>query len=550
MWLTFGGIVALVALVGLVDYPKGPDIHLGSWNKILKVQLGLDLQGGTSLLYTADVSNIATEERQSALDGVRDVIERRINAFGVSEPNIQTVREGEEWRVLVELPGVTDITEAVNRIGETPLLEFKKEGPPPEIPEEVKQQIRDENEKKRVTAQETLDALRAGGDFDAKAREVSDDPGSKEKGGDLGEFSQGDMVPAFDDVVFNKATVGEVYPELVQSDFGYHIIRVDERAEAPAQDAENAEPRKAKAHHILFRTQPENPQFSGPNYVDTGLTGEQLERADVVLDPTTGLPTVSISFNSEGKDLFATLTRENLDKTIAIYLDGTVISAPVVQSEITNGEAVITGNFSLDEAKELAQRLNAGALPVPVELISQQNIGPSLGQQSVERSVFAGLVGMAALVLFMILYYRLPGALAVLALGLYLLITLAIFKWWPVTLTMAGIAGFILSVGMAVDANVLIFERMKEELRNGKPLNQCFDDGFRRAWTSIRDSNYSTLITCLILYWFGSSLIRGFAITLAIGTVVSIFSAITVTRTLLHLVRVKNTWWYGVKRSQ
>lgn len=545
------GIIALVVVVGFIDAPKGPNINVRNIQKELKVHLGLDLAGGASLLYKADVSGIEDQYRTEAVEGVRDVIERRINAFGVTEPNIQTIRTGDDWRVLVELPGITDVNEAIKRIGETPQLEFKTEAPPPEYTEEQKIEIRAKNEENKKKAEDALARATAdGADFAALAAELSEDPGSKDKGGDLGEFEPGDMVEPFDDVVFNKAEVAKVYPEVVETQFGYHIIRVDERTTPPPQENTNAEATpKAKARHILFRKQPEEPPVFGPTYSSSGLTGEQLERADVTFDPNTGLPTVSLQFNSDGKELFAKITRESVGKTIAIYLDQNIISAPTVNEEIANGQAVITGDFTVEEAKELSQRLNAGALPVPVELVSQQNVGPTLGQTAVERSVFAGALGLLLLSFFMIAYYRLPGLMAVIALCIYTMIVLALFKLWPVTLTLAGIAGFILSIGMAVDANVLIFERMKEELRAGKPVRRSIHDGFSRAWLSIRDSNASSLITCLILYWFGSSLIRGFAITLALGIVVSMFSAISITRTMLLALPVKNPWWYSVRRK-
>ncbi len=570
--LTLLGIVLLTVLAGLIDYPKGPDINIGNIQREVKVYLGLDLQGGTSLLYNADVSEIPTENRGESLQGVRDVIERRINAFGVGEPNIQTVRSGEDWRILVELPGVTDITEAVNRIGETPLLEFKTEGEPEEYTEEEIEAIRSANEEVRIKAETILTRVQSGEDFAELAREFSEDPGSAEKGGELGELTQGATVPEFDEVLFEKGTPGEIYPELVKTVFGYHIIQLETREEVvsaaqesenteqpaegenleqPAVDTEETAPELvATARHILLRTEPEEPVQRGINYVDTGLTGEQLDRADVILDPNTGLPTVSISFNSEGRKLFGQITEENLQKTIAIYLDGEIISSPVVQSKIENGEAVITGSFTFEEAQDLAKRLNAGALPVPIELISQSNVGPTLGQESIERSLFAGGLGLVLLALFMIVYYRLPGFVAVTALGIYSLLVLAVFKLIPVTLTLAGVAGFILSIGMAVDANVLIFERMREELRNGKPIKKAINDGFQRAWPSIRDSNMSSIITCFILYWFGSSLIRGFAITLAIGIIISMFSAITISRSLLTAWAVKNPAWYGIRKRK
>ncbi|MEK7538161.1 MAG: protein translocase subunit SecD, partial [Patescibacteria group bacterium] len=251
----------------------------------------------------------------------------------------------------------------------------------------------------------------------------------------------------------------------------------------------------------------------------------------------------------DGTKLFAALTKKNLNKILGIYLDGSPISLPKVQSEITSGTAVITGQFTLDEAKQLAKRLNAGALPVPITLISQQNVGASLGRESIERSLVAGIIGLLLVAVFMVVYYRLPGVLAVVALMIYTLIVLALFKLWPVTLSLAGIAGFILSIGMAVDANILVFERTKEELANGRPLLSAIDEGFRRAWLSIRDSNVSSLITALILIWFGSSLIKGFAVTLSIGILVSMFSALTVTRTFLRLVvsrwMSRHLWLFG-----
>lgn len=549
------GILALFAVVGLIDYPKGPDLNIGTIQKEIKVHLGLDLEGGASLLYKADVSAIEDAQRQEAVDGVRDVIENRINAFGVTEPNIQTIHTGDEWRVLVELPGITDINEAIDRIGATPALDFKTEAPPPTYTEEELAGIRTRNEEAKKNAEDVLQKAQAeGADFAALAKEFSADTSNADKGGDLGEVEPGDMVEPFNDVVFNKAEVGKVYPEIVETQFGYHVILVYERTtptpeEGTNTNASNEVDPKAKVRHILIRKESETPQVFGPTYTSTGLTGEQLERADVAFDPTTSAPTVALQFNEAGKELFSNITRENVGKTVAIYLDDAIISAPVVQQEITTGEAVITGSFTVEEAKELSQRLNAGALPVPIELVSQQNVGPTLGQDSVQRSVFSGVIGLFLLGIFMVIYYRLPGVVAMISIVMYSMIVLALFKLWPVTLTLAGIAGFILSIGMALDANVLIAERMKEELRSGKPLRQSITDGFSRAWLSIRDSNASSLITCLILYWFGSSLIRGFAITLALGIVVSMFSAITISRTLLLASPVKNLWWYGVKRK-
>lgn len=385
-------------------------------------RLGLDIQGGTHLVYRADVKNVASGDQASSLDAVRDVIERRVNLFGVSEPLVAVEKSGGEWRLIVELAGVQDINTAIKVIGETPFLEFREERP--------------EQEQKAI-----LDDL-------------------KHKGPRAGE----------------------------------------------------------------------DPYFS-----PTPLTGQYLKRAVVQFDQTTGQPNVGLEFNADGAKIFAALTKKDKGKRLGIYLDGAPISAPVVNDEITGGKAQITGNFTAQSAKELVGRMNAGALPVPITLISQQTVGASLGAESLHKSLSAGVIGFLVLALFMVVWYRLPGVLAVIALMLYVVILLALFKLIPVTLTIAGVAGVILSIGMAVDANVLIFERLKEELQSGKRLEDAIEEGFGRAWTSIRDSNVSSLLTALILYWLGTSVVKGFALTLGIGILVSMFSAISVTRMLLRM---------------
>ena len=421
LYLTFVAIVLLALLAGYIDLPSGSKVSLKpikiNWEKQFKLKLGLDLQGGTYLVYQGDLKDIPSSDQADAMNSARDVIERRVNAFGVSEPVVQV--SGSD-RIIVELPGVKDINEAIKLIGETPFLEFRTENPNPPAA--------------------TPDAN----------GNVSIDP--------------------------NAA------------------------------------------------------------FVPTGLTGKQLKRATLDFDQRTGEPQVTLQFDAEGTKLFSDITQKNVGKTVAIFLDGQVLSAPTVNSVITSGQAVITGRFTVQEAKDLVTRLNSGALPVPISLIQQQNIGATLGLASVQKSVEAGLIGFIIVALFMIIYYRLPGLLAVLALTVYTLLSIAIFKVFGVTLTLAGIAGFILSIGMAVDANILIFERMKEELRRGKTLNQAVEDGFNRAWLSVRDSNFSSLITTFILGYFGSSIIRGFAVTLALGIIVSMFTAITVTRTFLRML--------------
>ena len=413
-------------------------------------KLGLDLSGGTHLVYQADVSSIDPSELSDSMDALRDIIERRVNMFGVSEPIVQIERAGvlgkadetKEQRLIVELPGVTDVSRAVDMIGETPILEFKTERSQAEL--------------------EEIQAARA-------------------------ELQAAQESGILDTYEFNPLAV-----------------------QAP--------------------------------YVDTELTGRFLSKSSLEFDSTTRAPYIALNFNDEGADLFAQMTKENLGKTIAIYLDGEIISSPVVQSEITNGSAIITGQFTLEEAKTLVGRLNSGALPVDkLELLSTQTIGPSLGAVALDAGVNAGLWGLMLVAIFLLVWYRLPGLVAVVSLGIYISIILALFKIIPVTLTAAGIAGFVLSIGMAVDANILIFERMKEELKSGRGLEESIREGFVRAWLSIRDGNMSSIITAIILFWFGTSLVEGFALTFGLGIMVSMFSAITLTRTFLLAIAGKGT---------
>ncbi|KKU48914.1 protein-export membrane protein SecD [Candidatus Uhrbacteria bacterium RIFCSPHIGHO2_12_FULL_46_13] len=531
-----------VSRLRLPEYPEKP------------FRLGLDLVGGTQLLYDADTSKIPLSDRVSALEGVRDVIERRVNAFGVAEPLVQTDKTGDQWRVLVELAGVKDVNEAIKQIGETPLLEFKEQNEAPTVSvltDEQKKEIVESEKKAKKTAEDLLKRLNRGEDFAELAKTYSEDPGSKDAGGDLGWAKKGMFVPEFDRALFEELKVGERAKQPVRTQFGYHII---EKLEERQDDKGELE---IQARHILIAAKSERdfqpPQNPEDQWKNTALSGKQLKRASVVFDEQTQQPQVSLEFNDEGSKLFEEITSRNVDKMVGIFLDKQPISLPKVQQAITGGRAVITGTFTVQEAKLLAQRLNAGALPVPINLVSQQTVGASLGEIAIQRSLRAGLYGFLLVAIFMILYYRLPGIIAVVALLMYAAFVLAIFKLWPVTLTLAGIAGFILSLGMAVDANILIFERLKEELRLGKSLPQAMQAGFERAWTSIRDSNVSSLITCVILSWFGTSVVKGFALTLAIGIVVSMFSAITVTRTFLRVIirerQQSRLWLYGVRRK-
>lgn len=397
--------------------------------------LGLDLQGGTHLVYEADLSEVSDADEADLMAGLRDVIERRVNYFGVQEPLIQTQEAAGRWRLIVELAGIKDVNQAIEMIGKTPRLEFRE----PRTEEET---------------QKILDK--------------------------------------------QKELAGKTTEE---------IVKIPD-----------------------FQLAYEDPYFKS-----TQLGGQYLKGAKMEFDRTTYRPFIGIEFNKEGSEIFEELTGRNVGKPLAIYIDGQLISSPVVQEKISGGKAQITGQFTVDEAKALARNLNAGALPVPITLISQQTVGPTLGAVSLQKSLQAGFIGLAAVIIFMLIFYRLPGLLAVAALGIYLLVLLALFKLIPVTLTLAGIGGIILSIGMAVDANILIFSRMREELLSGKSFSQAVAEGFRRAWPSIRDGNLTTLLVALILFYFGTSFVKGFALTLSIGIVLSMVSAIFVTRHFFKL---------------
>jgi preprotein translocase subunit SecD len=416
-------LLLISALIGYFVYTtNNPDASK-------KFKLGLDLNGGIELVYKADTSKISAGDVSGKMNSLKDLIERRVNIFGVSEPIVQVEKVGiiggdSSEQLIVALPGQTDIAGAIAQVGKTYVLDFK----------------------------------------------------------------------------FLK------------------------------KEFENA------------TTSTSTPDITADSFESTGLTGALLEKASLVFDPNTGDPTVALQFNSEGADLFAKITKENVGRRLAIFLDGGVKSMPVIREEITGGKASISGGFTgsngTKEAKDLVNNLNLGALPIPIELISTQSVGASLGVEAVKASVHAGLWAFIVIALFLILWYRLPGLLAVVSLMIYTVINLALFKLIPVTLTAAGIAGFILSLGMAVDANILIFERMKEELARGRELGDAVKEGFARAWLSIRDSNTSSIITAIILYAFSStSMVKGFALVFGLGVIVSMFTAITASRTLLLAIK-------------
>jgi preprotein translocase subunit SecD len=419
-FVTLTIIIVLTAAALLVDLPVTPVA------KHFPIKFGLDLQGGIELELQTQMDKIGVSDRDNALESARSVIERRVNAFGVSESVVQSSKVGDDRRILVDLPGVSDASAAAKLVGQTAQLEFRE--------------------------------LSASGSASPSA-----------------------------------------------------FISYD-------------------------------------NTTPTGLTGSDLKKADVVYNSggagSVG-PQVSLQFSSAGAQKFADITKRNIGKPLPIFLDSVPVSSPVVQGEILGGNAVITGNFTPDTAKTLSIQLNAGALPVPIKILSERQISASLGAQSVQKSLIAGIIGLSIIMIYMAVYYGFMGLVADLALLIYTSLVFAVFKTGlfilpPVTLTLAGIAGFILSIGMAVDANILIFERMKEERRWGKDARRALELGFSRAWSSIRDSNISSLITAFILYYFGTGLVRGFAITLAVGVLISMFTAVVVTRTLLKFMfRIK-----------
>lgn len=442
MWKTRIIAVLFIAL-GIV---LGLSVYKSERDQTNTFKLGLDLRGGSYLVYRADTSDVLDAEISDSMDSLRDVIERRINAFGVAEPNVQTEAQsvgGEtENRLVIELPGVTDLDEAVEMIGETPFLEFRTERSVEEI-------------------------------------------------------------------------------ALIQAEY-----------EKLQQNAENPEGEQLELDEELLNQD---------IYIATELTGKYLQKSSMQFQQggvahggsLNASPYITLSFNDEGAGIFEQITRDNVGKTIAIYLDGLLVSAPNVNTAISGGQAIIEGNFTIDEAKTIVGRLNSGALPTPIELISTNTIGPTLGQEAVDAGVQAGVIGLILVALVLVLWYRLPGLIAVVALGVYTAIMLWMFKFIPVTLTSAGIAGFIISIGIAVDANILIFERIKEEIKDGKNLYTATDTGFKRAWASIRDANISSIISAVILFATGIAVVQGFALTFGLGIIISMFTAITVTRSIL-----------------
>lgn len=537
LYITIGFILLLAVLAGGLVFNLNyfPDMPF---------RQGLDLRGGVHLVYEPDLSGVAAPERAEKMKALKNLIEKRIDIFGVAEPVVQE-ESGE--RIIVEIAGVLKEAEAVAMIGETPLLEFKEE--PPDIEEKISLF----NEETRERAEEILEKARGGElEFAELARQYSEDKRSAEAGGDLGWFGKGRMVEEFESAAFDLKE-GEITEELVKTDFGYHIIK------KTGVDTEKGE---IRASHILVQTVARD-NYPVEWWQNTELSGEHLKAARRDRDPVTGISSViELEFTDQGAEIFGQVTERNVGKRLAIFLDGKSIIdtsgdgaitnedlyAPLVQEKITAGRAIITGEKNEATIDEIVSRLRAGALPAPIHLISQQSVGPTLGEVSLNQSLRAGIWGLLAVIIFMILFYRLPGFLAALALVIYALLILALFKIIPVTLTMAGIGGFVLSIGMAVDANILIFSRLREELKAGASFSIALEEGFRRAWPSIRDGNITTLIVALILFLGGSGFVQGFALTLSIGILFSMFSAIVITKSFLRvfagtrLERIKFLW--------
>lgn len=412
-------ILALTFVCAIISLPYGINFKIGNFsvNKKFDLKLGLDLAGGSHLVFDADTSKLSEEKKKTAVESVRNVIERRVNLFGVGEPSVQTSEFEGKQRIIVELPGLTDTKQAVDLIGKTAQLNFME---------------------------------------------------------------------------------------------------------------------------VIETTTPESATPSA-TLKETGLTGADLESAQVVFEQNGGKPAISLQFTKEGGDKFEEITKRNIGKPVVIVLDNEIVSDPTVQEAISGGSAQITGSFSLDEAKKISIQLNAGALPIPINLVEERTVGPTLGADSIRKSLIAGIVGISAVLVFMTLSYGSLGLVAGFGLFVFAVITLALYKLIPITLTLPGIAGFMLSIGMAVDSNILIFERFKEERRK-RNITDALEISFGRAWDSIRDANIATLVTAFILanpldwkFLHVSGPVRGFAITLALGIGISLFTGIFVSRNLLRV---------------
>jgi len=566
------GTILGVQKVRLNNLERGSDDLLG-------LTLGLDLQGGSHLIYQAINPETGGPEgiTEDQMKSLSRTIERRVNASGLGEPIIQILGED---RLLIQLPGIKDPGRAKALIGETARLEFKHRTT--DVPPKAVENITDDD-----IVSLKAEEVQSDGTFitdEERNNEVSSDPIETAEALVV-EFTAEGFVK-FNEVFqtlitsanksMSLAQTGTLIPparlginikgqeQLRYNTLGLNMypVRTEIRGESelvvnkfiialPSSSDGSKSTLSVEDANIKIGTDPTiSFEISeGSIDEDIGLSGDDLENAYPSQHQASGAPIVNIEFNERGTKAFGELTTEIYAKQqssgvrdqIAIILDGKELIAPVVNSPITAGTAIIQGgDFTLERVKDLALLLESGRLPVPIRLIQERDVDAMLGADSLRKSVIAGIAGLSLVLFFMILYYRVPGLIASLSLTIYAMIVLAIFKMLPLTLTLSGVAAAILSIGMAVDANILIFERMKDELRTGRTMLSSINIGFNRAWPAIRDGNVSTLITCAILYWFsdqlGATIVQGFAVTLAVGVAVSMFTAITVSRTLMRVV--------------
>ncbi len=500
-------ILVLLAVAIWVDFSQqliNPFTHVSF--RDVPVQLGLDLRGGLETLLEADVPASQAVSADN-LNVARQILENRANALGVSEVVMQSAPPR---RIVAEFPGLQDPQQVIDALQHTGLLEFVDMGSTP------------------VQAGTTIQT-----DFGTAANPVVTQ-------------TPGPTGAAVTGTSAEQLTATSIPPTAAPTSTTEPATATVETAAAGTQTTPAPTTTAAAA---------------APTVYHTVMTGASLSTVLVEAGTQVGSTGYVIAFtlNNNAIQPFSDYTGSHIGQYLAIVLDKNVIEAPVINAKIDKGSGYIEGNFTYDSANALAIQLRYGSLPIPLKVVESQTVGPTLGAESVRRSLFAGIIGLAAVVIFMILYYRLPGFVATLALAVYAALIMMLFKLIPVVLTLSGIAGFILSIGMAVDANILIFERLKEEVRSGRTLRQAIDLGWARAWPSIRDANISTLITCIILYWFGSafgaSVVKGFALTLFIGVLVSLFTAIIVTRTFLHIVLdnvkfAEHPRWFGITESQ
>ncbi|MBI5930964.1 MAG: protein translocase subunit SecD [Chloroflexi bacterium] len=545
-WLAVILVITLVC--AYIDLPDSPGVQIGDTKWDFKVVQGLDLQGGSRVLLKAAIN--ANQYSSEDMQVARDIVERRVNGLGLAETTVQ-LQGGD--RILVELPGVNDREVALQTVQGTGLLEFVDfSNVPASIGENACiltteqqriQQLRDESAAQnpdltptplppdqQPTTEPTIESTpnaRPFGKADAST------------GSQLSQGGEGTPTPEATESQPTEAVTEQATPEatVVATEVPTEQPTAEVTAEPTATPTQEPETPRGPCPDGSFPIGT-NGQVGGPAFT-TVMTGSGLKDAAAVAG-NFGQWTISFTLNDEGDQTFGDFTSAHVGDRLAIVLDGVVISAPSINQAITTGSGQITGSFTRERARVLATQLRYGALPVPLEVDAFDNVGPTLGQISIDRSVRAGVIGVIVVLLFMLIYYRVPGIAADLALIVFTLINFALYKTIPITLTLSAITGFLISIGTAVDGNILIFERMKEELRAGRPLDRAVEQGFSRAWTSIRDSNLSTLLICTILFFFGrtfgASAVQGFAITLALGLIINLFTALIVTRTFLTLL--------------